>query len=230
MSIKEIKTAGREAFKANYWRCVIAAFLLLLLIGGVASSSAGNAQNTMGEEEVSGILDTLSEEQLAALVAVLAGTVLTASVVGLALKIFLFNPIKVGCYLFFVRNAKDHSATLGAIREGFGGYGRTLLTLFLSDLFVCLWSLLFLIPGLVKAYSYRLVPYLIKDQPELSAMEVLRRSEELMRGNRWKAFKLDLSFIGWYILGALTLGALDLFWVTPYHESAGAVFYQDLKR
>lgn len=90
------------------------------------------------------------------------------------------------------------------------------------------WSLLFCIPGIIKMYSYMLVPYLIKDNPELSATETITRSRELMNGHKWEAFVMDLSFIGWYLLGAISLGLVNTFWTNPYHESARARFYLEL--
>ncbi|MBR1628641.1 MAG: DUF975 family protein [Lachnospiraceae bacterium] len=84
------------------------------------------------------------------------------------------------------------------------------------------------VPGIVKAYSYMLVPYLIKDNPELSATEIIARSRELMRGHKWEAFVMDLSFIGWFLLGVITGNLVNIFWTNPYHESARAVFYLNL--
>ena len=229
MSIKEIKTKGRTAFKANYWRCVVAAILLFLLVGGTAASGAGNAQNAADTQGITDAVSSLSQEQINTLAAALIGGSVVICVISIVLKIFVFNPLKVGCYRFFRKNANDASTSLGVIKEGFGGYGHTLVTLFLTDLFTCLWSLLFIIPGIIKAYSYRMVPYIIKDNPELSALDVIHRSRQLMRGNKWKAFLLDLSFIGWFLLGAITLGLVNIFWTNPYSESANAVLYNDLK-
>ena len=103
------------------------------------------------------------------------------------------------------------------------------ITLFLRDLFLVLWSLLFFIPGIVKSYSYRLVPYLLKDHPELSPTEVITRSRQMMNGHKWQAFVLDLSFLGWYLLGILTLGAVNVFWSNPYHDNTAAAFYLELE-
>ena len=86
-----------------------------------------------------------------------------------------------------------------------------------------------MIPGIIKAYSYRMVPYIIKDEPDLSAKEVLQRSKEMMRGHKWHAFILDLSFLGWIILAVLTLGVLSFFWVDPYIKSTDAALYSVLK-
>ena len=79
-------------------------------------------------------------------------------------------------------------------------------------------------------YSYRMVPYIIKDNPELSATEVITRSREMMNGNKWRAFLLDLSFIGWILLCVITLGIAAFFWVGPYMSSTDAALYLELKK
>ena len=92
-----------------------------------------------------------------------------------------------------------------------------------------LWSLLLVVPGIVKLYSYRMVPYILAEHPELSANEVITRSRKMMNGNKWQAFKLDLSFIGWILLGTVTLGIVQVFWTSPYMESAQAALYLKLR-
>ena len=91
-----------------------------------------------------------------------------------------------------------------------------------------LWSLLFVIPGILKAYSYALVYYIKNDHPEYSWRECFIASNALMKGNRWKLFCLQFSFIGWTILGMLCLGLGGL-WITPYRQTATAIFYEELK-
>ena len=123
MSIKEIKTKGRAAFKSNYWRCVIAAILLILLVGGAAASGASNAQDAADTQSITDAVNNLSKEQLRTLAAVLISGSVVLCLVSIVLKVFLFNPLKVGCYRFFLKNTDDTSSTLGVIKEGFGGYG-----------------------------------------------------------------------------------------------------------
>ena len=97
----------------------------------------------------------------------------------------------------------------------------------LTTLFTFLWSLLFIIPGIVKAYSYSMAYYIKLDHPEYTARQAIDESIILMEGKRWKLFLLDLSFIGWFILGALCLG-LGTLWATAYMEMAHAEFYRDI--
>ena len=89
--------------------------------------------------------------------------------------------------------------------------------------------MLFWIPGIVKSYEYRMIPYIMAEHPELSYKEAFRMSKEMMQGNKWSAFVLDLSFLGWHILGIMTLGILEIFYVAPYVAMTDAYLYKTLK-
>ena len=102
-------------------------------------------------------------------------------------------------------------------------------TLFFKDLYTFLWSLLFVIPGIIKAYEYRMMPFLIAENPDMTTQEAFDKSKEMMMGNKWDAFVYDLSFLGWFILNALTCGILGLFYVNPYYYAADANLYRAIK-
>ena len=89
--------------------------------------------------------------------------------------------------------------------------------------------MLFVIPGIVKGYEYRMIPYLLAEHPEMSTKDAFARSKEMMSGNKWKAFVLDLSFLGWKLLSLLTCGILSVFYVTPYEHATNAALYDALK-
>ena len=110
----------------------------------------------------------------------------------------------------------------------FKEYGRYLGTSLLMTIFIFLWSLLLFIPGIIKSYAYAMVPYLMKDNPELGAMECIKKSKEMMRGYKWKLFLLDLGFIGWILLTIITFGIYGL-WLEPWMSCAHAKFYEELK-
>lgn len=226
---QDIKARGKAAFKANYWKSVGVSFLLSLLAGGVTASARSNIPSEDSAEQSLEEASGLMPEITPAIILIFVSAMLLVIIVSMALRIFLFNPLKVGCYQFFKKNLQSPDAPLDAITEGFSQYGRTFLTLFLSDLYVALWCLLLLIPGLVKAYSYRLVPYLLKDEPDLSPNEVITLSRQLMNGHKWEAFVYDLSFIGWMLLGLLTLGLVNIFWTQPYKNNADAALYYAIR-
>ena len=176
--------------------------------------------------------DSDSETGAAILAVVGAVIVLVVAIVLLlssVLKIFVLNPLEAGCRNFLLRNATGES-DLGDIGFGFTpDYWRNVKTLFLRDLFRFLWGLLLIVPGIIKRYSYRMAPYILADRPELSGTEVLTLSRQMMNGHKWKTFVLDLSFLGWNILSALTFGLLGVFYVNPYRQCTNAELYRELK-
>ena len=106
--------------------------------------------------------------------------------------------------------------------------GDSLLLGLLSNIFIALWSMLFVIPGLVKSYSYAMAPFIQHDSDNKNWKDCIDRSREMMNGHKWQLFCLDLSFIGWYLLGSLCFGFGVLF-VVPYHYMARSNFYEALK-
>ena len=173
--------------------------------------------------------NSLDPTQKFAVVAGISGVLTLAIAVGVVLKIFVFNPLKVGCFTFFRDNVSNPPAELDRVGDGFKDYLHTFLTLFLTDLFQSLWTLLFIIPGIVKAYSYRMVPYILAEHPEMEPTAIITKSREMMDGQKWHAFCYDLSFIGWFILTIFTLGILGIFWVNPYKYNADAAMYLALR-
>lgn len=101
--------------------------------------------------------------------------------------------------------------------------------MFFRTLFTFLWSLLFIIPGIVKSYEYMMIPFILADEPTISRKEAFARSKAMMLGNKWNAFVLDLSFLGWLILACFTLGILNIFFVNPYMYLSHAELYHSLK-
>lgn len=104
---------------------------------------------------------------------------------------------------------------------------KSFLVPLLQELFVFLWSILFVVPGIIMAYAYSMAIYVANDNPELSAMDAIRKSRELMDGHKWDLFVLDLSFIGWILLCLLTCG-IGFFFLAPYIEMAHVEFYREL--
>lgn len=147
-------------------------------------------------------------------------------VIFIGLQILLFGPLTVGARRFFLVNL-NAPAQLGELAYAFDkNYWNSVKTMFLVDLKIVLWSLLFIIPGIVKAYEYRMVPYLLAECPELDSREIFAASRELMDGNKWRAFVLDWSFILWNLLSSVTLGLAGIFYVNPYQNLTDALFYQ----
>lgn len=148
----------------------------------------------------------------------IAATLLVLPVLAYGMEIVFLNMMRTGA-----------EPKIDALFDGFKDYGKTLGTMLLMMVYIWLWTLLLVIPGIIKAYSYAMTPYILKDEPELGADAVITKSMAMMQGNKMKLFLLDLSFIGWMILAMITLG-IGLLWLVPYMQNARAAFYMDLKR
>ena len=144
----------------------------------------------------------------------------------------LYYPLSmVGYYNAFkvLHQTGDDKVTSNMFSFTFEGYLKNLGFTLLYILFVFLWALLFYIPGIVKGIAYSLSPFILKDNPELSANEAINLSQKMMKGHKFDLFFLMLSFIGWIILGAFTLG-IAYMWLIPYMSATLAAFYQDVKK
>ena len=161
---------------------------------------------------------------------VLLGLIAVALAVAIVIDAFLINPLAVGAYRFSVCNLNQKAqAKEAAYAFDSGNYLEIAKTMILRDVFIALWSLLLIIPGIVKAYEYRMIPYLLADDPTMTKDRAFAESRAMMRGNKWRAFVLDLSFLGWHILSVFTLGILELFYVAPYEFMADAALYESLR-
>ena len=124
----------------------------------------------------------------------------------------------------------NYSGNKPAVKDLFGGFKyfwKLFVLHLLVSIYTILWSLLFIVPGIIKGLSYSKAFHIFYDDPSLSPRECIKQSMELMDGNKWKYFCLEFGYIGWYILCALTLGVLTL-WVTPKVETAAYIFYEEL--
>ena len=139
-------------------------------------------------------------------------------------------PLGVG-YYYVHRNllvSGDDRMTGESFKIGFSNWWHNVWGMFLMGLYVFLWTLLLIVPGIIKALSYALVPYILVERPELSANQAIDLSEKMMKGHKTEFFFLTLSFIGWMILSCLTVG-IGFFWLLPYMYTTYAAFYEDVK-
>ena len=255
----ELKARGMAAFKANYWKCVLVAFILAVIAGGSGGSggrAGGNALSNIGQKsdnvDVDDALDALEDNDLnegienitdafksgagvVAMVAVFVGVmlvILVAMVIAFALNAFLFNPLRLGCNRFFLRNLEEPTG-LNHLSSGFDvNYKNVVKVMFFKDLYLFLWALI-PIAGVfiawVKRYEYMMIPYLMAEDPNMDKEDAFAESKAMMDGHKWNAFVLNLSFLGWQILGVFTIGILSLLYVNPYYESTIAALYDTLR-
>ncbi len=146
------------------------------------------------------------------------------------LSIFLIGPLTIGFYNALLRllTGGENDILGNTFKIATEDYWHKVWGNLLMKIFIFLWSLLFIIPGIVKIFSYAMTPYILEENPELSAGEAIDRSRAMMRGHKFDLFWLYLSFIGWIILSFFTLG-IGLLWLVPYVQTSVAGFYEDVK-
>lgn len=138
--------------------------------------------------------------------------------------------VSAGFIIFLLNTIRNTAASIGNLLDGFGMFLRIICLSILEGLFIFLWSLLLVVPGLIAAYSYRQAIYLLLDHPEMSVIACIRESKRMMKGHKWELFVLDLSFLGWYILTAVpVIGLIVQVWVTPYTNMSYALYYENLR-
>lgn len=227
-----LKEMARTALHGSYWKCVLVSILLSIAVGSSGAAAAGNGArgiHTEGYSYGDSIFPGLSTVIFPVLI-FLGFFVVTLSLASLALQIFLFGPLEVGCKNYY-RQDIFHPTDLSTLSAGFSNdYLNVVKTQFLRGLYTFLWGLLFIIPGIVKSYEYRMMPYIEAEHPEMSTQEVFDLSRRMMYGEKWNAFVLDLSFLGWHLLSACTFGLLEVFYVKPYVDLTNAALYGALKQ
>lgn len=204
----ELKADGKKNFRRNYASCVLVSLIIGLITGSGASVN----------------LRQWMENSTLALWFLLPGAAI------ILIQIFVFSVLEMGACRFYVEN-RDYQAGISKILFGFqsGHYGNIVLVMFLRNLFTFLWMLLLIIPGIVKSYEYRMVPYILAEQPDIISTDAFAISKEMMKGQKLEAFVLDLSFVGWWIGSAFTCGLLGIFWVSPYQAATNTELYTVLR-
>ncbi|MCL2230688.1 MAG: DUF975 family protein [Treponema sp.] len=130
---------------------------------------------------------------------------------------------------FYLKRVRDEEIFIKNIFDGFKRFFPSLLLMLLYTLFIILWSLLLIVPGIIKSFSYSMAFYIMNDNPGIKPIEALKKSQLMMNGHKGKLFLLYLGFFWWFVLGTITLG-IGFLWIYPYIQLSVANFYQNLKK
>lgn len=153
----------------------------------------------------------------------------SAYVINMVLNMVL-SVVSAGFVIFLLNTIRNAKASFGNLFDGFGMFLKIIWLFILEGIFISLWSLLLVIPGIVAAYRYRMAIYLLLDHPELSALDCIRESKQMMAGHKGELFVLDLSFIGWLLLNSIpVVGYLVQIWTIPYRGMSYALYYETLR-
>ena len=149
-------------------------------------------------------------------------------VIGTIATYIIVGPMTVGGVRFTLSVSRKEKPEIGQLFSGFDRFGTHLAAYLLQTLFVCLWTLLLIIPGIIAALSYSMTYFIIAEDSSISASEAITKSKKMMKGNKWKLSYLGFRFTGWFLLAMLSCG-IGFLWVGPYMYVSYAKFYDDLK-
>lgn len=233
----DFRTQARQALRGK-WLMAVLAGLLAALLGGTAlegpeikfnfNPGAGVGRvslNYVGRElaSVGMDMDLRFSGWLVGAAVYLAATALVV----LVLLFVVGSVVGVGYAKFNLDLVDGQEANVSRLFGYFPWWKTALVASLLQGVLILLWSLLFIIPGIVASYSYAMTGYILAEDPDLTASQAIQRSKEMMQGNRWRLFCLQLSFIGWIILCLFTFGIGNLF-LNPYQTAADAAFYREI--
>lgn len=229
-----LKNAAKARVSQNRWMAVLVC-LVASFCGAMASGSGGfstgfsNSSSSSSSEYPSFGSPTIDPDILLPIIGIILAVVLVTFLAAIAFQVFVANIINVGFHGWFLGYSRGETPDFSDMFSRFNHFKNTMLGMLLRDVGVFLWSLLFIIPGIIKAYAYAMVPYILYENPSLSAKQALQISETMMDGWKWELFKFELSFIGWNLLDAFTCGILGLLHVNPYYYTAHAMLYDNIK-
>lgn len=227
-----LKTNAKNVLSRSYWRVFAVCAVALLLTGGLNiqyNSGSGQAESLpeqVGQVAGNSVLLGFALNILLPLGILVGLLILLAATVGWS--IFFGPVVEVGWCRYMIRN-RNEDPEFTTLFSAFGsGYWNVVAARFYANLRIFLFTLLLFVPGVIKSYEYRLVPYLLAENPGMAPARAAELSSLITTGEKWNMFILDLSFFGWRILGALLFGLGNLF-VEPYYQATFAELYAALR-
>ena len=224
-----LKTNAKEKLRVYYWSGFVAV-LIYSFIGGMGGRLTYSFTGSLSalQEQKNPAFEYTYQMSNAFLVFFLVLFLLLLAA-GILFTIFFINPLSVGLKHFFLVSGErktDVQELFFVFRKG--NYLNVVKIMFLRSLYLFLWSLLFVVPGIIKSYEYSMIPYLLAEDPTLDQQQVFRLTWEMTEGEKWNIFVLELSFFGWLFLGMMACGVGVLF-VEPYMEATYAELFLALK-
>ena len=234
---EDFRRIARNAL-TNKWFIAVAVGLVASILGGISGggpefkvnidgSNISMNFNVAGQTIKSIGTNGGVDSEVGAFILASLPIIIIASLFAAVIYFVLGSFIGVGYAKFNLNLLDKKNAAFETLFEYFSYWKTTTIARLLRALYVFLWSLLFIIPGIVAGFSYAMTDYILAEDPELTADEAISQSKSIMMGNKWRFFCLQFSFIGWDILATLAFGIGHL-WLTPYKQAAYAAFYREV--
>lgn len=230
----ELKDRAKTVLNHNYGKMIVISLVSIFANGTIGLNFNIPTESDLEEFRRMGENGGVNKDVLTLMLGiftVMLAFALVLSLIQVAVVIFLSNPLRVSINRFMLCARVRDDASLNELGYGFKySYGNIVKVMFLKSLYEFLWGLLFVIPGIIKSYEYYMIPYLLAENPDLTAEEAFAQSKQMMDGEKWKAFVLGLSFLGWYILSMYTCHILAFLYVIPYQFLTFTELYAVLKQ
>lgn len=227
--ISRIKANAKSHYDVNKWNNV-AVVLISMVLSSIVSRFTSNIDlsdlKNLDPETVEN-----TEEAFSAIWGMaLLGVTSFASLVEFVINLFVINILTMGMYYWYHKSIYQDKLDVKALFDPFRvKYLENVLTMLLKQVLIGLWSLLFIIPGVIKSYAYSMTEFIKTENPNVSAAKAIEISKKMTDGHKMDLFVLDLNFLGWHILGGITCGIVELIYAAPYHNAAKAFAYEELK-
>ncbi len=219
----ELKERAKVVLRASYWKALLVSLILCF------TSGRDGLSVNFEQADINSLFHGSDAWLSLPFMAMLFGTLLSISLAAALIAILIFNPLEIGLRHYFLESTQMRFHLENILRGFTGGrYRNVVITMLLRNIYNALWYLLLIVPGIIKSYSYAMVPYLLAENPGIPPSRAIEMSIQITDGHKWKMFVLDLSFIGWFLLGALALGVGFLF-VLPYSNTTHAQLYVALR-
>ena len=223
MVYSDIRAQARDRLRGN-WAQSIGVALVASLLGGAISGVGSGSSNGSGS---TASFNAAEFEQMPEPVVTFVIGLIGVIALLILLQFIIGGTVQLGYAGYLLRQNRRQDPRFSDLFSEFYRFGRGFAQKFLVGLYSVLWTLLFVIPGIIKSFSYAMTPFILADHPEMTANEAITASRKLMDGHKWELFVLSLTFIGWQLLCALTLG-IGLLWLVPYQNAALAAFYREI--
>lgn len=238
----DFRQQARDALSGHWFVAIIAGFIASLLGGLTFSGGGGGSSSNEGSggsggsggtgdlpmEEFEAMLEELLSNQVFITILAIMATLMVVLTILSIIRFVIGGAIGVGYSRFNLDLIEGNGARLSTVFGSFKQLTVALVARILRDIYITLWTLLFIIPGIIAGYSYSMMHYVMADNPGIGASEAIAESKRLMKGNKWRLFCLRLSFIGWELLAVFFTLGIGMLWVIPYEEAAMAAFYRDI--
>ena len=224
----ELKSRAKDLLQRDYWKNVLAG-VIVMIASGTAYSAVSSRITSLSRRRIGFGLYGINFMMLLASLGIILVSFLIGLSISIVLSYFIWGPLEAGAKRYFL-DQSEYSAEITDIFLMVTNQSRSLRISMLIRRVICVaGSMLLIVPGVIKHYESKMVPYLLIAYPDMKVEEVFKVSKRMMEGNKWEAFILDLSFFGWHVLGIATLGIVEVFFVSPYVHLTEAELYRVLR-